>query len=73
MSVTAMVEYIKYIIPNETCMFLECEDNTQATMALYVFVPGGSYPIFACGPEHAVALQNAAPDGVDVVIMELKK
>lgn len=52
----------------QTCALLECPENTPATIRMYVFVPGGSYPLWVCTPEHGRLLQQAgAENGADVV------
>lgn len=51
----------------ETCAYLGCPDNTPAEIAVGVFAPGGSYPLWVCSDEHLAGLQAAAPEGIDVV------
>jgi len=42
-----------------TCASLTCEENTPATIPMYVFVAGGSYPLWVCTTEHGRDLIEA--------------
>lgn len=52
----------------EFCAYLHCPKYTPATTMVYVFMPGGHYPLFVCSDEHFEGLKEmGAENGAEVV------